>query len=107
MCLNVLIAITGMGGLTLDIWGVWKLFSVEPEQIKQVNKAVFNATLGDWTKEEKTTYLVNTLNDHISEVNNENKRRSRKAKQYRKYIVFGFGLQFISVFLAFLSTILK
>jgi hypothetical protein len=107
MCLNLLIAITGMGGLMLDIWGVFKLFSVEPIHIKKIDTAVFNATLGDWTKEEKTAYLVNELNDQIKEVNNENKKRSSKVKNYRKYIVCGFGLQFISVFLAFLSTILK
>jgi hypothetical protein len=107
MCLNLLIAITGMGGLTLDIWGVWKLFAVEPEHIKKVDTNVFKATLEPWSQMEKIIYITNTLNEHISDVNNENKMRTRKALKYRKFIVWGFGLQFISVLLAFLSTILK
>jgi hypothetical protein len=106
-CLNILTALFGVIGLSLDIFGVWKLFSVEPEHIKKVDTNIFNATLGGWSKDEKNTYIINTLNSHISDVNNENKRRSRKAMKYRKYIVWGFGLQSISVFLAFLSTIIK
>ena len=106
-CLNILTALFGLTGLSLDIFGVWKLFSVEPEHIKKVETNVFNATLENWTKEEKTTYLINKLNSHISDVNNENKRRSRKAMKFRKYIIWGFSLQFISVVFAFLSTIIK
>jgi hypothetical protein len=106
-CLSILTALFGLGGLILDIIGVWKLFSVEPIHIKKIDTAVFNATLGEWSKEEKTAYLVNELNKQISDVNNENNRRSRKAKKYRKYIVWGFSLQFVSVILAFLSTIFK
>lgn len=96
-----------MLGLSLDIWGVWRLFAVEPEHIKKVDTNIFKATLEDWSQMEKLTYITNNLNEHISEVNNENKRRSRKAKKYRKYIVWGFSLQFVSVILAFLSTIFK
>jgi hypothetical protein len=104
--LNIISVFFGLSGLTVDIIGVWKLFSVEPEQIQKVDTNIFRATFEDWTSMEKITYIANTLNDHISDVNNENKRRSRKAMQYRKYIVGGFVLQFISVFLAFVSTIL-
>lgn len=106
-CLNILTALFSLAGLSLDIFGVWKLFSVEPEHIKKVDTNIFNASLGGWLKEEKTTYIINTLNTHISDVNTENKMRSRKAMKYRKYIIWGFGFQFISVILAFLSTILK
>ena len=106
-CLNILTALFGLIGLSLDIFGVWKLFSVEPEHIKKVETNIFNATLGDWSKEEKTTYIIDTLNSHISDVNNENKRRSRKAMKFRKYIVWGFSLQFVSAFLAFISTTYK
>ncbi len=105
MCLNLIVAITGMFGISLDIWGVWKLFAVEPEHIKKVDTNIFKATLEDWSQMEKLTYITNTLNDHISDVNNENKRRSSKAIKYRKYIVWGFSFQFLSVILAFLSTI--
>ena len=105
--LNILTALFGLGGLILDIIGVRKLFSVEPIHIKKIDTAVFNATLGDWSKEEKTAYLINELNKQISEVNNENKRRSRKAIKYRKFIVWGFSFQFLSVILAILSTIFK
>ncbi len=106
-CLNILTALFGLIGLSLDIFGVWKLFSVEPEHINKVDTNIFNATLGGWAKEEKTTYIINALNTHISDVNDENKRRSRKAMKYRKYIVWGFSLQFLSVILAFMSTIFK
>lgn len=107
MYLNLLIAITGMGGLMLDIWGVFKLFSVEPIQIKKIDTAVFNATLGDWSKEEKTGYLVNELNQQISEVNNENKRRAIKAVKYRWLLIGGFTLQLVSVGLSFYSSFFK
>lgn len=99
-------ALFGLLGLTLDIWGVWKLFSVEPEQIKQVDKVIFDATLGGWTKEDKNNFIINALNEHIENVNFENKRRSREAKKYRKLLIWGFLLQSVSVILAFLSSLI-
>lgn len=104
-CLNILTTLFGLIGLSLDIYGVWKLFSVEPIHIKKINTAVFNATLGDWSKEEKTAYLVNELNKQISEVNSENKKRSIKAVKYRRYLIAGFTLQLVSVGLAYYSSI--
>ena len=106
-CLNILTTLFGLIGISLDIYGVWKLFSVEPIHIKKIDTAVFNTTLGDWSKEEKTAYLVNELNQQISEINNENKRRSIKASKYRKFIVWGFSFQFLSVIMALLFSVFK
>jgi hypothetical protein len=101
--LSFLTLITGTAGLGLDIYGVWKLFSVEPIHIKKIDTAIFNATWGDWTKEEKTAYLVNELNDQIKDINWENRRRSEKAVKYRRFLIYGFGLQVISIGLAYVS----
>jgi hypothetical protein len=103
--LTTLSALFGLIGLSFDIWGVWKLFSVEPIQIRQVDKAIFGATLEDWKKEEKTEYLINQLNEQITQVNNENKKRSKKALLYRRFLIIGFSLQFISVILSYISTL--
>jgi hypothetical protein len=103
--LTTLSALIGLLGLSFDIWGVWKLFSVEPIQIRQVDKAIFGATLEDWTKEEKTKYLITQLNEQISQVNNENKYRSKKALLYRRYLITGFLLQFISIILSYISNL--
>jgi SOS response regulatory protein OraA/RecX len=103
--LTTLSALLGLLGLAFDIWGVWKLFSVEPIQIKQVDKAIFGATLEEWKKEEKTEYLINQLNQQISQVNYENKKRTKKALLYRRFLIIGFSLQFISIILQYISTL--
>ncbi len=103
--INFFSALIGLVGLSFDIWGVWKLFSVEPIQIRQVDKAIFGATLEEWKKEEKTEYLINQLNQQISLVNYENKKRSIKALLYRRYLIIGFSLQFISIILQYISTL--
>lgn len=105
--INFFSALIGLIGLSFDIWGVWKLFSVEPIQIKQVEKAIFGATLQDWSKEEKTNYMINELNEQIIEVNSTNKLRSRKAIKYRRLLILGFILQFVSVVLSYISTLHK
>ena len=105
--LTTLSALFGLLGLSFDIWGVWKLFSVEPIQIRQVDKAIFGATLQDWSKEEKTEYLIKELNEQISEVNIENGRRSKKALFYRWFLILGFTLQFVSIVLSYISLLNK
>lgn len=103
--LTTLSALFGLVGLAFDIWGVWKLFSVEPIQIRQVDNAIFGATLQDWSIEEKTDYLINQLNQQISQVNTENKKRSKKAVLYRRYLILGFTFQFISIILSYISNL--
>jgi hypothetical protein len=103
--INFFSALFGLVGLSFDIWGVWKLFSVEPIQIRQVEKTIFSATLGEWSKEEKTDYLLNELNEQIRQVNTENKLRSKKAVKYRRFLIIGFGLQFVSIVLSYISTL--
>ena len=105
--INFFSALIGLVGLSFDIWGVWKLFSVEPIQIRQVEKAIFGATLQDWSKEEKSDYLVNELNEQIRQVNAENKIRSKKAIKYRRFLIIGFALQFVSLVLSYISTLNK
>jgi hypothetical protein len=103
--INFFSALIGLVGLSFDIWGVWKLFSVEPIQIRQVEKAIFGATLQDWSKEEKADYLVNELNEQIHQVNAENKIRSKKTIKYRRFLIIGFALQFVSLVLSYISTL--
>lgn len=95
--LTTLFALLGLLGLAFDIWGVLKLFSVEPIQIRQVDKAIFGATLENWNNEEKTEYLINQLNEQISQVNNENKKRSKKAQLYRRFLIIGFSIQKVTI----------
>ena len=105
--LTTLSALFGLLGLSFDIWGVCKLFSVEPIQIRKVDKAIFGATLQDWSKEEKTEYLIKELNEQISEVNIENGRRSKKAQLFRRFLIIGFALQFVSIVLSNISLLNK
>lgn len=103
--LSTFSASLGLLGLVCDMWGVWKLFSVEPIQIRQVDNAIFGASLEEWKIEKKTEYLINQLNEQISQVNYENKNRSKKALLYKRFLIIGFSLQFISIILQYISTL--
>ena len=105
--MSLSVFITGVIGLAMDIYGVFKLFNVEPIQLKEIDKAPLRAILGGVTKQEADSFILNELNEQINSINRENKKRELKAKIYRKYLIVGFLLQIISIGLSFISTIIN
>jgi hypothetical protein len=98
---------TGVVGLIMDIYGVFRLFYVEPIQLKEIDKVPLRAIIGGVTKQEADSYIINELNEQIKNINRENKKREVKAKQYRRYLIGGFLMQILSVVLSYISTLIK
>tara|TARA_R110001583_G_scaffold193895_1_gene363602 strand:+ start:217 stop:432 length:216 start_codon:yes stop_codon:yes gene_type:complete len=49
-------------GLSLDIYGVFRLFKLDPEPIENFNENEFKASLSEYSKEYKTYRIVKELN---------------------------------------------
>ena len=91
----------GIIGLSLDIFGIFKLFKLEPKPVTEANENVFEATLDDWTDMEKLKLICSELNKNVQEMRFESQRLRRKAKSFKNIILIGFILQVLSIFLTF------
>lgn len=104
--LNIIIAILNICGLIFDIYGVFKLFEVEPIQIDYVQDGQLHSFMDD-SNEKTNSRFRDVLNRNIKKVNDENKKRSKIAKKFRKYILLGFALQIASVILSLITSVLS
>ena len=89
-------------GLSLDIYGIFKLFEIEPEPIYEVEPDEsweFYKQIGD---EMGYTYsLVLKLNMKVKEFSGRARRFKNRSKRFKKLILWGFSLQIISILLSF------
>jgi hypothetical protein len=88
-------------GLSLDIYGIFELFKLEPKQLGEANENVFEASLSDWTDLEKVKLICKELNQNVQDMRFDSQSLGRKAKRFKNIILFGFGLQIISIALSF------
>lgn len=103
LCLTLLTTskVLAIIGLFLDIYGVYKLFVLEPKPLNEANEIIFDATIGDWTNLEKVKHIVSELNKNVQDLRFETQQLRRKSKKYIWIIIIGFFMQFISIFLTF------
>lgn len=88
-------------GLTLDVWGIFELFKLEPKPLNEANENMFKATLTDWTDMEKVKLICTELNQNVQDMRFESQYLRRKAKAFKNVILIGFILQILSIFLSF------
>lgn len=88
-------------GLSLDIFGIYKLFNLEPKPLNEASDTIFDATIGDWSDIDKLKHISTEINDNISNLRLETNVLRKKSKKYFRLILIGFSLQFISVLLSF------
>ena len=91
----------GIIGLSLDIFGIFRLFKLEPKPINEANEIVFEASLGNWSEMEKVKRICFELNKNIQDMRFESQQLLRKAKSFKNIILIGFILQVLSIFLSF------
>lgn len=96
--ISKILAIIGLG---LDIFGVYKLFYLEPKPIHEAPEGIFDSTLTKWSNLEKLDYIAKKLNQNIGDIRHENNRLRRKARKYFLYIIVGFVFQLVSIFISF------
>jgi hypothetical protein len=88
-------------GLSLDIFGIFRLFKLEPKPLNEANENVFEATLGEWIEMEKVKLICSELNQNVQDIRFESQQLRRSAKSFKNIILIGFILQIISIFLSF------
>lgn len=91
----------GIIGLSLDIFGIFKLFKLEPKPINEANENVFEATLGVWTDMEKVKRICSELNKNVQDIRFESQQFHRKSKSFKNIILIGFVFQVLSILLSF------
>jgi len=88
-------------GLSLDIFGVYKLFSLEPRPLKEANLDDYKYSLGsELTKEEENSITISRLNDSVEALRNETIGLKEKSNKYFKFILIGFLFQLLSIILS-------
>jgi hypothetical protein len=88
-------------GLSLDIYGIFELFKLEPEPLSEANESQFEASLTEWKDSEKIKKICFELNRNIQDLRFNHRVLRRKARRFKKIILLGFALQIISIFLSF------
>ncbi|PHR71011.1 MAG: hypothetical protein COA67_07375 [Lutibacter sp.] len=88
-------------GISLDIYGIFKLFKLEPKPLEEANENVFEASLDDWTDIEKVKRICTELNQNVQDMRFDSQSLRRKAKRFKNIILIGFTLQIISIVLSF------
>jgi hypothetical protein len=101
---NIVSAILNIFGLGFDLYGVFKLFEVEPIHIDYVQDGQLHSLM-DRSNEQTNSRFRDVLNRNIKKVNDENKKRAKTAKKYRKYILIGFGFQLASVIVSLITSL--
>ena len=99
--LPVISKILAILGLILDIYGVFKLFELEPKSLNEASKNIFESTLTEWTDSEKIKYTVSKLNENVENLRHQSNQLRRNSKKFKKIILIGFGFQIISIVLTF------
>jgi hypothetical protein len=93
--------ILAISGLSLDIYGVFRLFKLDPEPIENFNENKFEASLSDYSRSEKTYMIAMDLNNKLNNSRQEWRQLKRNGIKYKNIILIGFVFQLISISLTF------
>ena len=88
-------------GLSLDIYGIFELFKLEPEPLDEANENIFEASLGEWTELQRVELICKELNKNVQDMRFDSQSLRRKSKRFKNIILLGFVLQIISIVLSF------
>jgi hypothetical protein len=90
-----------MIGLTLDIYGIFRLFKLEPTNLEEADEGRFESTFAPWSRDEKDKYIVSELNKNVRELKLKSQHLKREAKKFKNIIIIGFAMQISSIVLSF------
>lgn len=99
LTLSFLSKILGIAGLCLDIIGAIRLFNYSPKPYQKIDRAEYYSYIGD--SPELGKWLAQKLESMIEDINKENRNRHLKSKKALQFLIWGFVLQAVSIFLSF------
>jgi hypothetical protein len=105
MCVNELLNLSiktlSISGLILDMFGVYKLFNLEPPPLEDADQVVFENVFPSYSKIEEIEKITKEINKNIFYLKTDIKELRIKSKKWFILIALGFLLQCLSVFLSF------
>lgn len=99
LTLSFLSKTLGVAGLCLDIVGAIRLFNYSPKPYEKIDRAEYRSYIGD--SPEIGKWLAQKLESMIDDINKENRNRHLKSKKALQFLIWGFVLQALSIFLSF------
>lgn len=97
LTISCLIKLLNLVGLFLDGYGVYKLFFLAPKNLAPIDKNELRAIFPTL---DKSGFLIKKMDEMIIEINKQNKVIEKKAKSAFKFIIAGFTLQVLAIFLS-------
>ena len=88
-------------GLSLDVYGIFELFKLEPKPLDEANENIFEASLGEYTELQQVKLISKELNKNVQDMRFDSQSLRRKSKRFKNIILIGFILQIISIVLSF------